>query len=309
MDSSEVKDRSTLVVGWFSFELMGATAGDIIAKDVVCNWLCEIGIEPRVAVVEASSPEEICTSMVCPEDFQNVVFVCGPIADGPPLNIFLDKFPNARKFAINVTLLQERREWNPFDGLIERDSTLLTNPDLTFASPDIKVPVIGVIYVGPQEEYPTQRHAFVEDVVEDVLSAMNAAIIRIDTRLDFNRYGLRNPAQIGSAISKMDTVVTTRLHGSVLALQRGVPPVAIDSISGGSKLSRQMKCIGWPLLIDVDELSAVRLEEAIDFALTEEAKKQARQCALSASKRLFPIKEKFLGFFPSEISLSSQDQG
>ena len=29
----------TLVAGWFSFEDMGATAGDLLARDVACSWL------------------------------------------------------------------------------------------------------------------------------------------------------------------------------------------------------------------------------------------------------------------------------
>jgi hypothetical protein len=28
-----------LVSGWFSFEQMGATAGDLYSKDIVCQWL------------------------------------------------------------------------------------------------------------------------------------------------------------------------------------------------------------------------------------------------------------------------------
>ena len=29
----------TLVAGWFSFEQMGASAGDLLARDLVCEWL------------------------------------------------------------------------------------------------------------------------------------------------------------------------------------------------------------------------------------------------------------------------------
>ena len=38
-----------LVAGWFSFEGMGATAGDILARDVVCGWLEEAAIPYDVA--------------------------------------------------------------------------------------------------------------------------------------------------------------------------------------------------------------------------------------------------------------------
>jgi len=33
----------TLVMGWFSYELYGATAGDLMACDVACEWLREAG--------------------------------------------------------------------------------------------------------------------------------------------------------------------------------------------------------------------------------------------------------------------------
>ena len=36
----------------------------------------------------------------------------------------------------------------------------------------------------------------------------------------------------------MDAVVTTRLHGTVLAIKNGVPPVVIDPIAGGRKVLR-----------------------------------------------------------------------
>jgi hypothetical protein len=41
-----------LVAGWFSFEDMGATAGDLMARDVACDWLhaaghaCDVALAP-----------------------------------------------------------------------------------------------------------------------------------------------------------------------------------------------------------------------------------------------------------------------
>ena len=39
----------TLVVGWFSFETMGTTAGDLLARDLVCRWLSGAGVTFDVA--------------------------------------------------------------------------------------------------------------------------------------------------------------------------------------------------------------------------------------------------------------------
>ena len=40
-----------LVAGWFSFQGMGATAGDLMARDVACDWLDAAGYAYDVAVV------------------------------------------------------------------------------------------------------------------------------------------------------------------------------------------------------------------------------------------------------------------
>jgi exopolysaccharide biosynthesis predicted pyruvyltransferase EpsI len=65
------------------------------------------------------------------------------------------------------------------------------------------------------------------------------AVIAIDTRLDENRTGLRTAGEVESLIARMDVVLTTRLHGMVLALKNGVPAIAIDSVAGGAKVRRQ----------------------------------------------------------------------
>ena len=284
----------TLVIGWFSFELMGATAGDLIAKDVACEWLRSIGLSPQVAVTEPRRAEEIATTAVVPEQYSTVVFVCGPIGDGPPLNAFLDRFPHARKFALNVSLLQDRRVWNPFAAIVERDSNERTNPDITFAAADAVVPVAGLIYVGLQEEYPTQRHDLAEQTFAQVVKGRDLAVVPIDTRLDVNRYGLSSPAQIEALIAKMDVVLTTRLHGAALALRRGVPPLVIDSIPGGSKLWVQMQRIGWPLTFHTGDLDAGKVATALDYALTPEARRRAADCAAAARQEVEKVKQEFL---------------
>ena len=81
-----------------------------------------------------------------------------------------------------------------------------------------------------------------------MLWSVQAAIIPIDTRLDSNAGGLRTPREIDSLIARMDVVVTTRLHGMVLALKNGVPAVVVDPIEGGAKITRQAEVLRWPVL-------------------------------------------------------------
>ena len=295
----EVEGR-TLVVGWFSFELMGATAGDIISKDVLCGWLRRLGAEHDVMMWAPQRANELRPSEIDPLEYANVVFVCGPIGDGPPINAFLERFPHTRKFALNVTLLQNRDDWNPFEFALERDSSAEVNPDITFLAPTAIAPVVGLILVGPQKEYRTQRHDLAEQAFSQVIENRDVAIIRIDTRLDENRYGLRTPAQVESAIARMDAVLTTRLHGAAIAIRRGVPPVVIDPLPGGAKVLAQMRRIGWPLVFHAGDLEPRRISAALDYALTPDARRDADRCAKLAKDSATVLERRFVeGFRPS----------
>ena len=44
-----------LVTGWFSFEQMGASAGDLLARDLVCSWLENAACNYDVAVASPFS--------------------------------------------------------------------------------------------------------------------------------------------------------------------------------------------------------------------------------------------------------------
>ena len=96
------------------------------------------------------------------------------------------------------------------------------------------------------------------------------AAVPIDTRLDESLTGLRAPAEVDSLIARMDMVVTTRLHGTVLALKNGVPALAVDPIDGGAKITRQARVVGWPVLHNVESLSHDALLRDFDYCLTDE---------------------------------------
>jgi hypothetical protein len=72
----------------------------------------------------------------------------------------------------------------------------------------------------------------------------------VDTRLAHGEW--RSPAsaaQVEAVIARADVVVTTRLHGLVLALKNGVPALAIDPVAGGGKVAAQAAAWGWPVLL------------------------------------------------------------
>jgi hypothetical protein len=283
----------TLVAGWFSFEDMGATAGDLLARDVVCGWL-EQAARPYDVAQAAPFSEGVDWRAVDPERYSTVLFVCGPFGNGWPLTDFLHRFARSRLVGLNVSMLEPLEAWNPFHALFARDSSQSALPDLTFLSVPRLVPVIGIILVHRQKEYEAGLHETVHAAIHRATSARDITLVRIDTRLDVNATGLSTPAQIESLIARMDAVVTTRLHGLVLALKYGVPAVAVDPIAGGAKIRRQAETIGWPVALPGESLTDEALARALDYCLTDEARDRARACRQRSVEILHGLKDRVL---------------
>lgn len=267
-----------LVTGWFSFEQMGATAGDLIARDLLCERLYKAAIPYKVAVAPPFS-NGVDWRTENPDEYTDVIFVCGPFGNGWPVTELMERFSGKRFHGLNLSMLQPLEEWNPFQQLLERDSDRKTHPDITFLGKENKVPVAGVILVHPQKEYGKRAmHHQVHASIEDMIAKKQLAAVRIDTSLIDNQNGFSTPEEVESLIAKMDLVITTRLHGTVLALKNGVPVIPIDPISGGAKISSQVRRIGWPLLFSADSLDQTTLSGAYDFCLTDEARFLAKKC-------------------------------
>lgn len=129
-----------------------------------------------------------------------------------------------------------------------------------------QVLLVGVVLVDPQREYRDRAmHAVANEAIQRLIAAREVAAVPIDTRLDVNRTGLRTPPEVESLIARMDVVVTTRLHGTVLALKNGVPSVAVDPIAWGAKIRRQAETVGWPVVFTADTLTDAALQEAFDY--------------------------------------------
>jgi len=286
-----------LIAGWFSFEDMGATAGDVICRDLVVDWLTSAGIACESAVTPPFTGG-IDWNDVDAETYSHVVFVCGPFGNGWPVSDFLEKFRVCELIGLNLTMLDRLDNWNPFDLLLERDSDCSVRPDMTFLAEPNRVPVVGVILADRQKEYGQRaKHDVANAAIDRLLSSREAAVVNIDTRLDPNRTGLRTAAEIESLISRMDLVVTTRLHGTVLALKSGVPALAIDPIAGGHKVRRQVSCLEWPVCLEAERLTDSELVEAFEFCLTNAARQQARECSQRARQTLSRMQQDVLQQF------------
>src|SRR5688500_12379248 len=98
-----------LVAGWFSFPQMGATAGDLMARDVACEWLIAAGLSYDVAVAPPFGPG-VDWRTVDPASYSHVLFVCGPFGNGTPIIEFLERFHGRILVGLNLTMLQRLDE-------------------------------------------------------------------------------------------------------------------------------------------------------------------------------------------------------
>ena len=286
-------DIKGLVMGWFSFERYGATAGDLMAKDVVVGWLKKAAVHCDVALAPPFQGG-VDWRHVAPSHYTHLIFVCGPFGEHEVTQEFLERFSHCRKIGINLSMLQSLDEWNPFDLLLERDSSRACHPDISFLAAQPKVPVVGLILIEQQNEYKARgRHREASAALRRLITANELAVVEIDTRLDENGTGLRSPNEIESLIARMDMVLTTRLHGLVLALKNGVPALTLDAISGGAKVSRQAESIGWTACYSIDTVTDEELQSAFKFCLSEAGRTAAEDCAARAIEKLDSVARTF----------------
>jgi hypothetical protein len=283
-----------LVTGWFSFEQMGATAGDLLARDLACEWLECAGYPYDVAHAPPFH-DGVNWRLVDPEAYSHVVFVCGPFGNGEPITQFLERFAGCRLVGLNLTMLEALDSWNPFDLLLERDSSATSNPDISFLSRQAPVPVVGVVLIDTQPEYKERdEHELANNAIHRLVTSRQMCAVDIDTRLDTNSTGLRTASEVESLIARMDVVLTTRLHGTVLALKNGVPAVVVDPVAGGGKIRRQAETISWPLVFAADSLPDAALGQAFDYCLTEDARVKARECCGRAKSMVQEVRDEFI---------------
>lgn len=295
--------EKVLVAGWFSFENGAATAGDLLARDLACEWLERAGLAYDVALA-APFCGGVDWRSVDPDAYSHVVIVCGPFVRGERITGLANRFSGRRLVGLNLTMAEPLEAWNPFDLLLERDSPENSRPDITFLASSERVPIVGVALLDRQSEDKGERAMYrtANAAIRRLAKMRETAAVTIDTRLDANRTGLRSPAEVASLIANMDVVLTTRLHGMVLALRNGVPAVAVDAIAGGSKVKRQADAVGWPVVFTADALGDEELNEAFDYCLTEAARAKARECCARAREKVEEAGNEFVRALAAQVT-------
>ncbi|MFJ8941974.1 polysaccharide pyruvyl transferase family protein [Streptomyces sp. NPDC102395] len=254
-----------LLTGWFGFLDGEATAGDVLALNRVQEALRRAGLDHDVAWSPGFRPRGPHLAKIRPEDYSHLVFVCGPL-HGPQIEELHRRFAHCVRIAVGTSVVDPGSPAvTGFHRVLARDAPgTEPTPDLAAGAPALPAcPVVGVILTHGQQEYGARRrHARVADEVTRWLSGLDCARLELETRLDVRDWRMcATPAQLESVLSRLDLVVTDRLHGMVLALRAGVPALAVDPVEGGAKVTAQARACGWPALVPAERLEASVLDQ------------------------------------------------
>ncbi len=290
-----------LILGFLS------TVGDIEVLEQVQSELSHLGLRYDVAPykwrIRMANTSWLDARRVDPSAYTHLIVVCGPFSQKlfhEERDIF-SRFAHCVWIGVNLSMIDSIEAFNPFDALLERDSARMVRPDLSLLQRLDRLPVVGLCLASPQPEYGTrQLHDQAAKKIHALLTRGDYAVLELDTKWPASRNAQRtaNPAQFESLCAKVDVLVTTRLHGMVLALKNSVPVLAIDAIAGGDKVTQQAKVMRWAEVFAADTVSDLELDAAFNRCLSAGARARASDCANAARERLF----EFSGAFAEAVS-------
>lgn len=283
-----------LITGWFGMQDGEITAGDALAAQAIRGWLRAAGVPHDMAMADGFRHDgELAPEHVDPAAYTHVLFVCGPTASDR-VERLLRPFAHCRRIAVGTS--QATGTPGPFDAVLARDGDGPPRPDLSLGAPGARVPVVAAVLAHEQPEYgEAGAHEAANALVASLLGAADVAPLPVDTRLDpRDDLACATAAQLQSVLARADAVVTTRLHGLVLALRAGVPALALDPIAGGAKVTAQAAALRWPAARIVDSAQPADLRALLEWCLGREARAQAGAAARHAEADLERVRADLL---------------
>ena len=186
--------------------------------------------------------------------YDAVLYVCGPLTAGH--KHFLARFHASKKIALGVSITgRGTGTLNPLDFLdavYVRDSDLQSNFDLALAdvgyphlmaSTKIRDSRVAICLAGDQAEYGADDgFDKAEDLIQQVTT--NHQIVSVQTLLASTR---PLPASVELDLQCSSALITTRMHGALLAIYHGVPLISIDQIRTGAKVTKMVTQLDWPV--------------------------------------------------------------
>ncbi|HWG64057.1 MAG TPA: polysaccharide pyruvyl transferase family protein [Streptosporangiaceae bacterium] len=291
-----------LVTGWPSFLHGEATAGDVLSMEAVRAALVSAGIGCELAWSPVFRPDGPALDDADPSRFSHLVFTCGPL-HGVQIEQLHLRYGSCTRIAVGVSVIDPGDPAvTGFHIVIPRDAAhLAPRRDLAALSPVRQVPVAGVVLAGAQPEYGRAGwHAKVTGDLVAWLGGLNCGRVPLDTRLDARDWQHHaTPGQLESIIGRLDVVVTTRLHGLVLALKNGVPALAVDPVAGGAKVAAQARAWGWPALTAPVPLDPRQLDALWEWSLSADA--LARAASVRSGRQSPTLSESLLTALRGEL--------
>jgi hypothetical protein len=277
-----------LITGWPSFRHGEATAGDVLSMRTVHAALVDAGVPSELAWSPGYLAGEQTLLDADPGRFSHLVFVCGP-AHGWQLVELHRRYADCRRIAVGVTVIDPHdASVAGFHRVLARDDGVCARPDLSWSGRIERTPVIGVIMAPGQREYgEKRRHRTVHEALEGWLAGLDCARLPLDSRLDTGDWRhCATPDQFVSVLARLDAVVTTRLHGLVLALRMGIPALAVDPVAGGGKVTAQAGALEWPALVPAQDADPHRFDHWWAWCLSPPARALAARRAARVDQPL-----------------------
>ncbi|WP_406725690.1 polysaccharide pyruvyl transferase family protein [Streptomyces sp. GD-15H] len=275
--------RRILLTGWFSFPDGEVTAGDALACRRVEAALDAAGLAHDTAWSPGFAPSALSLTQADPADYDTLVFVCGPL-HGTQLERLHARYRGCRRIAVGVSVIDPRSPAvTGFDLVLARDGARApAEPDLAATAPLRALPPLaGLVLTFGQGEYGARRrHDALGEGLTRWLSGRDCGRIEADTRLATGDWRHASTAeQYLAIVSRLDVVVTTRLHGLVLALRAGTPVLAVDPVDGGAKVTAQARALRWPALLAADRAAPGELDRWWEWCLSPRGTAAARRRA------------------------------
>ncbi|TDC93416.1 polysaccharide pyruvyl transferase family protein [Saccharopolyspora aridisoli] len=281
-----------LVTGWASFLHGEATAGDVASLHRVATRLTADGIEHEIVLSPEFAPGATHFDDVDPDDYTHVIFCCGPV-HGWQVEELHSRYSRCTRIAVGVSVIDPGSPATKgFHTLLPRDGPgLRASTDLAAGLDPSGVPVVGAVLAPAQPEYGDRaRHDETHEVLQRWLAGVDAARIPLDTRLARGDWRLcSSPEAFAALVRRTDVLVTTRLHGLVVALSAGVPALAVDPVSGGGKVTAQAHAQDWPAVIGADELTDAELDRWWRWCRSDEGACRAAATGRSAGTDSGPL--------------------
>lgn len=268
-----------LVTGWPGVDVRTATAADALAMSSVRGRLLDEGLPCDIGWDRAArSPSGPALDDVDPDRYSHLVWVRGPLR-GRPIERVHQRFAAARRIAVDVSVVDAADPAvTGFDAVIARDAPgQATHRDIS-AIADVEATwVVGVVLPAREGDGGHARHPDVAADVERWLTGLDVARLPLDPRLDPGDWRrAATPAQLHAVLGRLDAVVTMGVQGLVLALQAGIPAVAVDPVAGGADVAAQAAAWDWPAVVAADDLTFQRLDERLAWCCSSAGRAAAR---------------------------------